>query len=478
MRRSIKSIALVCSGLIAGVALTLQLSATAQQGSSSLPLDELRNLSNVFGQIKRDYVESVEDKRLLTDAIKGMVSGLDPHSSYLDKKDFAEMQEHTQGKFAGLGIEITSEDGVVKILNPIEDTPAAKAGLLSGDLITRLDDKPVRGMTLDQAVRRMRGEPGTKITLTIFRKSEERTFPITITRAEIKVQSVKAKFVEPGIAYVRITSFQERPIPDLAKKLNELAGENPQLKGLVLDLRNNGGGLLQGAVGVSAAFLPTDTLIVSTKGQTEEAKQVFKSTFDNYRLSENNDALAQLSPVFKKVPLVVLVNAFSASASEIVAGALQDHKRATIIGKTTFGKGSVQTVRPLSADSALKLTTAYYYTPTGKSIQAFGIKPDIAVDQNAEGDPDDVLITREIDSEKHLKNKQSSEEKLIKDREQRRLEELQRIEDLNAKKTPEQKEKDRKKRPAEFGTAEDFMLTQAAAYLKGQPIKKSKSRLE
>ncbi|MEY4119851.1 MAG: hypothetical protein RLZZ472_241 [Pseudomonadota bacterium] len=478
MRRSIKSIALVCSGLIAGVALTLQLSATAQQGSSSLPLDELRNLSNVFGQIKRDYVESVEDKRLLTDAIKGMVSGLDPHSSYLDKKDFAEMQEHTQGKFAGLGIEITSEDGVVKILNPIEDTPAAKAGLLSGDLITRLDDKPVRGMTLDQAVRRMRGEPGTKITLTIFRKSEDRTFPITITRAEIKVQSVKAKFVEPGIAYVRITSFQERTIPDLAKKLNELAGENPQLKGLVLDLRNNGGGLLQGAVGVSAAFLPTDTLIVSTKGQTEEAKQVFKSTFDNYRLSENNDALAQLSPVFKKVPLVVLVNAFSASASEIVAGALQDHKRATIIGKTTFGKGSVQTVRPLSADSALKLTTAYYYTPTGKSIQAFGIKPDIAVDQNAEGDPDDVLITREIDSEKHLKNKQSSEEKLIKDREQRRLEELQRIEDLNAKKTPEQKEKDRKKRPAEFGTAEDFMLTQAAAYLKGQPIKKSKSRLE
>lgn len=478
MRRSIKSIALVCSGLIAGVALTLQLSATAQQGSSSLPLDELRNLSNVFGQIKRDYVESVEDKRLLTDAIKGMVSGLDPHSSYLDKKDFAEMQEHTQGKFAGLGIEITSEDGVVKILNPIEDTPAAKAGLLSGDLITRLDDKPVRGMTLDQAVRRMRGEPGTKITLTIFRKSEDRTFPITITRAEIKVQSVKAKFIEPGIAYVRITSFQERTIPDLAKKLNELAGENPQLKGLVLDLRNNGGGLLQGAVGVSAAFLPTDTLIVSTKGQTEEATQVFKSTFDNYRLSENNDALAQLSPVFKKVPLVVLVNAFSASASEIVAGALQDHKRATIIGKTTFGKGSVQTVRPLSADSALKLTTAYYYTPTGKSIQAFGIKPDIAVDQNAEGDPDDVLITREIDSEKHLKNKQSSEEKLIKDREQRRLEELQRIEELNAKKTPEEKEKDRKKRPAEFGSAEDFMLNQAAAYLKGQPIKKSKSRLE
>lgn len=478
MYRSIKSLALVLTGLIAGVALTLQLSATAQQGSSNLPLEELRSLSNVFGQIKRDYVEPVDDKRLLTDAIKGMVSGLDPHSSFLDKKDFAEMQEHTQGKFAGLGIEITSEDGVVKVLNPIEDTPAARAGIQSGDLITRLDDKPVRGMTLDQAVRRMRGEPGTKITLTIFRKSEDRTFPITITRAEIKVQSVKAKFLDNGVAYVRITSFQERTIPDLAKKLNDLSAQNGQIKGLVLDLRNNGGGLLQGAVGVSAAFLPGDALVVSTKGQSEDAKQLFTANFNNYRLSENRDVLAELPPVFKKVPMVVLVNAFSASASEIVAGALQDHKRATIMGKTTFGKGSVQTVRPLSADSALKLTTAYYYTPSGKSIQAFGVKPDIPVDQNAEGDPDDVLITREIDSEKHLKNKQSSEEKLINDREKRRLEELQRIEEINAKKTPEEKEKDRKKRPAEFGSAEDFMLTQAAAYLKGQPVKRSKSRLE
>ncbi len=477
MYRSIKSIALICTGLIAGVALTLQLSATAQQSGSNLPLDELRSLSNVFGQIKRDYVEPVDDKRLLTDAIKGMVSGLDPHSSFLDKKDFAEMQEHTQGKFAGLGIEITSEDGVVKVMNPIEDTPAARAGILSGDLITRLDDKPVRGMTLDQAVRRMRGEPGTKITLTIFRKSEDRTFPITITRAEIKVQSVKTKLLDNGIAYVRITSFQERTIPDLAKKLNEL-NKDSQIKGLVLDLRNNGGGLLQGAVGVSAAFLPSDALVVSTKGQAEDAKQLFTANFNNYRLSENKDVLAELNPVFKKVPMVVLVNAFSASASEIVAGALQDHKRATIIGKTTFGKGSVQTVRPLSADSALKLTTAYYYTPSGKSIQAFGVKPDIPVDQNSEGDPDDVLITREIDSEKHLKNKQSSEEKLINDREKRRLEELQRIEEINAKKTPEDKEKDRKKRPAEFGSAEDFMLTQAAAYLKGQPVKRSKSRLE
>lgn len=478
MFRSFKNIALIMIGLIAGVALTLQLSATAQHGGSNLPLEELRSLSNVFGQIKRDYVEPVEDKRLLTDAIKGMVSGLDPHSSFLDKKDFEEMQEHTQGKFAGLGIEITSEDGVVKILNPIEDTPAARAGLQPGDLITRLDDKPVRGMSLDQAVRRMRGVPGTKITLTIFRKSEERTFPVTITRAEIKVQSIKAKFIEPGIAWVRITSFQERTVPDLAKKLQELAEKDGQIKGLVLDLRNNGGGLLQGAVGVSGAFLPYDTLVVSTKGQSEESRQTFKSTPENYRVSESGDALNKVPLIFKKVPMVVLVNAFSASASEIVAGALQDHKRAIIIGKTTFGKGSVQTVRPLSSDSALKLTTAYYYTPSGKSIQAFGIKPDIPVDQNPEGDPDDALITREIDSEKHLKNKQSSESKLIADREKRRLDELQRMEEMNAKKTAEEKEKDRKKRPAEFGSAEDFMLSQATAYLKGQPIKRSKSLLE
>jgi len=294
MYKYIKSAALVTTGLIAGVALTLQLSATAQQGSSNLPLDELRTLSNVFGQIKRDYVEPVEDKRLLTDAIKGMVSGLDPHSSFLDKKDFAEMQEHTQGRFAGLGIEITSEDGLVKVLNPIEDTPAARAGLQPGDLITRLDDKPVRGMTLDQAVRRMRGEPGTKITLTIFRKSEDRTFPVTITRAEIKVQSIKAKMMEPGLAWVRITSFQERTVPDLAKKLQELSEKNGPIKGLVLDLRNNGGGLLQGAVGVSAAFLPNDVTIVSTRGQSSDARQTFKANQNNYRLSESSDPLAGL----------------------------------------------------------------------------------------------------------------------------------------------------------------------------------------
>ena len=478
MRQLFRNIVLISIGLIAGIAATIQFSATAQQGTSTLPLDELRTLSNVFGQIKREYVEPIDDKQLLTDAVKGMVSSLDPHSAYLDKKDFAEMQEQTAGKFAGLGIEITSEDGLVKVLNPIEVSPAAKAGLQAGDLITRLDDKPVRGMSLDKAVRTMRGTPGTKITLTIFRKSEERTFPVTITRAEIKVQSIRAKVVDNNIAWIRITSFQERTIPDLAKKLAELAAKDPNLKGLVLDLRNNGGGLLQGAVGVAAAFLPPGAVIVSTKGQAPDSRQVFNAVPAMYKLNESNDPLDEVPPLFKKIPMVVLVNAYSASASEIVAGALQDYKRATILGKTTFGKGSVQTVRPLSSDSALKITTAYYYTPNGRSIQAFGIKPDIPVDQNKDGDPEDVLITREIDSEKHLRNKQSSEEALIKDREKRRLQELQLIEERNAKKTPEEREKEKNRRPPEFGSNDDFMLQQAIAFLNGQTVKRSASKLE
>jgi len=380
------------------------------------------------------------------------------------------------GIAATIQLSATAQQGA--ILNPIEGSPAAKAGLQAGDLITRLDDKPVRGMSLDKAVRTMRGTPGTKITLTIFRKSEERTFPVTITRAEIKVQSIKAKIVDNNIAWVRITSFQERTIPDLAKKLAELANKDPKLKGLVLDLRNNGGGLLQGAVGVAAAFLPPGAVIVSTKGQAPDSRQVFNAVPAMYKLNESGDPLDEVPPLFKKIPMVVLVNAYSASASEIVAGALQDFKRATIIGKTTFGKGSVQTVRPLSSDSALKITTAYYYTPNGRSIQAFGIKPDIPVDQNKDGDPDDVLITREIDSEKHLRNKQSSEEALIKDREKRRLQELQLIEERNAKKTPEEREKEKGKRPPEFGSNEDFMLQQAVAFLNGQTVKRSASKLE
>ncbi|MET3446943.1 S41 family peptidase [Ralstonia pickettii] len=480
MRTSLKNISLIAIGLVTGVLATLQLSATAQNATvGPLPLEKLRLMADIFGQIKREYVEPVDDDKLLTEAIKGMVASLDPHSAYLDKKDFQELQEGTQGRFAGLGIEISQEEGLVKVINPIEDTPAFRAGVQPGDLITRIDDKPVRGMPLEQAVKRMRGAPGTKVTLTIYRKKEERTFPLTITRAEIQVQSVKAKMLDNGIAWVRITSFQERTVPDLAKKLNDLAKQDAHLKGLILDLRNNGGGVLQAAVGVSAAFLPPDVTVVSTNGQVPDAKRTYKATFANYRLSNfDSDPLANLDPEFKTVPIIVLTNAYTASASEIVAGALQDHHRAKTMGKTTFGKGSVQTVRPLSNDTGIKLTIAYYYTPSGKSIQAKGIRPDIPVDQNPDGDPDDALITREIDTERHLHNKQESEEAEMTEREKRRVEELRRLEEENAKKTPEQREKERNKKPIEFGSAEDFMLQQAIADLKGQPVKRSKSVLE
>ncbi|MGO4282265.1 carboxyl-terminal processing protease [Cupriavidus sp. OV038] len=480
MRKTLKNISLVSVGVVAGVLATLQISATAQNSSGPLPLDQLRLMSDIFGQIKREYVEPVDDKKLLTEAIKGMVASLDPHSAYLDEKDFKELQEGTRGRFAGLGIEISQEEGLVKVINPIEDTPAFRAGIQPGDLITRIDDKPVRGLPLEQAVKRMRGEPGTKVTLTIYRKSEERTFPVSITRAEIRVQSVKTKMLDNNtIGWIRLTSFQERTVSDLGRRLREMAEKNPGLKGVILDLRNNGGGVLQGAVGVAAAFLPDDATVVSTNGQVPDAKRVYKATFNNYRLSSlEDDPLKDLPPLFKKIPMIVLTNAYSASASEIVAGALQDHHRATLMGKTTFGKGSVQTVRPLTNDTGIKLTIAYYYTPTGKSIQAKGIRPDIPVDQNPEGDPDDALITREIDTERHLHNKQESEEPEMNAREQRRVDELRRLEEENAKKTPEEREKDRRKKPVEFGTADDFMLQQAIAQLNGKPVQRSKSRLE
>ncbi len=477
----LKNIGLIAAGLATGVFATLQISASAQQAAvtSPLPLDQLRLFAEVFGQIKREYVEPVDDKKLLTAAIKGMVSSLDPHSSYLDKTDYEELQEQTKGRFAGLGIEISQEDGLVKVISPIEDTPAFRAGIRPGDLITRINDRPVRGMTLDKAVKQMRGEPGTKVTLTIFRKSDDRTFPVTVTRAIIRVQSVKMKMLDPGYAYIRITSFQERTTPDLAAKLQDIARQQPNLKGLILDLRNNGGGLLQSAVGVAGAFLPPDSVVVSTNGQIPDSKQVYRDNYDNYRLpSFDSDPLKNLPAIFKTVPMVVLTNAYSASASEIVAGALQDAHRAQILGKTTFGKGSVQTVRPMTADSALRLTTAYYYTPSGRSIQNKGITPDIPVDQFADGDPDDVLVTREVDYSNHLANTQDpNEKKEQEDREQRRMEQLRVLEEQNDKKTPEQRQKDRDRKPVEFGTADDFMMQQALAKLEGKPVQESKSML-
>lgn len=464
MGSKLKNLGLVGLGLIAGIAGSMQFDALAQrQASSPLPVEELRTLADVFGLIKSDYVEPIEDKKLLTEAISGMVASLDPHSAFLDKKAFKELREGTQGKFVGLGIEVGMEDGYVKVISPIEDSPAFKAGLKSGDLITRLDSTPVKGMTLDEAVKRMRGEPNTKITLTVARKEEDRPLIITIVRQEIKVQSVKAKVIEPGYGWIRVSQFQEPTVEDLAKRINQLYQQDPGLKGLVLDLRNDPGGVLPGAIGVSAAFLPKDVAITSTNGQLPDSKATYYARREFYGTRSGVDPLARLPEAVKKVKMVVLVNSGSASASEIVAGALQDYKRATIMGTQTFGKGSVQTIRQLTADTAVKLTTARYYTPNGRSIQAKGIVPDLLVDEYPDGDGLNGLRLRESDLQKHLSNdteKSADKGASIVDE----LEESKRLAAL-----------EKKRKPLEFGSSEDFQLAQALNHLKGKPVQLSKS---
>lgn len=467
MGSKLKNFGLISLGMIAGVAASMQFSALAQKNADNpLPLEELRQLADVFGLIKSDYVEPVEDKKLLTEAISGMVASLDPHSAYLDKKAYKELREGTQGKFVGLGIEVGMEDGYVKVISPIEDSPAYRAGLKAGDLITRLDSTPVKGMTLDQAVKKMRGEPNTKITLTIARKDEDKPIIITIVRQEIHVQSVKSKVVEPGYAWLRVAQFQEPTVADLAKKISDIYAQEPQLKGMVLDLRNDPGGVLPGAIGVAAAFLPKDVTVVSTNGQLPDSKATFYAKREFYSSRTSSDPLSKLPEAIKKVPMVILVNTGSASASEIVAGALQDYKRATIIGTQTFGKGSVQTIRQLSADTAVKLTTARYYTPKGRSIQATGIVPDLVVEEYADGDGLNGLRLREADLQKHLTNdteKQAVSSKVKRDE----LEEEQRI-----------IAQEKKRKPLEYGSKEDFQLTQALNHLKGLPVKVSKAKPE
>jgi carboxyl-terminal processing protease len=464
MGSKLKNLGLVGLGLIAGIAGSMQFDAMAQRNANSpLPIEELRTLADVFGLIKTDYVEPVEDKKLLTEAISGMVSSLDPHSAFLDKKAFKELREGTQGKFVGLGIEVGMEDGYVKVISPIEDSPAFKAGLKSGDLITRLDSTPVKGMTLDEAVKRMRGEPNTKITLTVARKEEDKPLLITIVRQEIKVQSVKGKIIEPGFGWIRVSQFQEPTVEDLAKKINQLYQQDPTMKGLVLDLRNDPGGVLPGAIGVSAAFLPKDVPVVSTNGQLPDSKATYYARREFYGTRAGTDPLARLPEGIKKVKMVVLVNSGSASASEIVAGALQDYKRAVIMGTQTFGKGSVQTIRQLSADTAVKLTTARYYTPNGRAIQAKGIVPDLLVDEYADGDGMNGLRLRESDLQKHLSNdkdKDAEKGAAIVDE----LEEAKRLSAL-----------EKKRKPMEFGGKDDFQLAQALNHLKGMPVQTSKT---
>jgi carboxyl-terminal processing protease len=470
MGQKLKITGWISLGVLAGTLTTVSLQTVARGTLAPLPLEELQQLAAVFGMIKTDYVEPVDEKKLITDAISGMVANLDPHSQYFDKKSYKEFREGTTGRFVGVGIEITQEDGLVKVVTPIEGSPAFRAGLKTNDLITKIDDTAVKGLTLNEAVKRMRGEPNTKVVLTIFRKEENRAFPVTIIREEIKTQSVKGKVVEPGYAWVRLSQFQERTVDDFVRKLEDIYKQEPALKGLVLDLRNDPGGLLDAAVAVSATFLPENVTVVSTNGQLAESKFVFKAGPEFYQRRGSSDPLKRLPAAMKNVPLVVLVNEGSASASEIVAGALQDHKRATIMGSQTFGKGSVQTVRPLGPDTGLKITTARYYTPSGKSIQARGIVPDVMVDETAEGNLFAALRTREADLEKHLTSGQGAEKK-DEAREKARDAALKKLED-EAKKPAQ----DRKL--PEFGSDKDFQLTQAINQLKGQPVMVSKTQTE
>jgi carboxyl-terminal processing protease len=364
-----ENVFLVLVGLIAGLSISIGSGVFAERETKStagLPVEELRTFSDVFGRIKNDYVEDVEDSEMLNNAIRGMLSGLDPHSSYLDQEQFKELQVGTSGEFGGLGIEVGMEDGFVKVIAPIDDTPAQRAGIEAGDLIIRLDDTPVKGLTLNDAVKIMRGKPGTVLRLTVVREGVDQPLKIDIKRAIIKVKSVKSRMLEDGFGYVRISQFQSKTAENMVDAIEGLKKESDgALKGMVLDLRNNPGGVLNGAVAVSDAFLKKG-LIVYTEGRVSDSKLRFNATPDD---------------VLNTAPMVILVNQGSASASEIVSGALQDHHRAIVVGTPTFGKGSVQTILPLSNGTAVKLTTARYYTPSGRSIQAEGIKPDIELDQ-------------------------------------------------------------------------------------------------
>lgn len=392
-------------GLIAGVLLGLTISLSygvfaerdASGPATTVPLEDLRTFTDVYVRIKRDYVEAVDDRKLIESAIRGMLTGLDPHSAWLNEQEYKDLQIGTTGEFGGLGIEVGMEDGFVKVIAPIDDTPADRAGVRSGDLIIRLDDTPVKGLSLTEAVNMMRGKKGTPITLTIVREGQDKPLRITIVRDVIRVKSVRSESLEPGFVYLRITNFQSKTAQNLVEEVARLEKEGDSIRGLILDLRNNPGGVLTGAVGVSDAFLE-EGLIVYTEGRVADSQMRYS---------------ASPGDVIKGAPMVVLINEGSASASEIVAGALQDHRRAVLMGSRSFGKGSVQTILPVTDATALKLTTARYYTPSGRSIQAEGIEPDIRLERLSvtEGRADETMKpVKEADLTGHLGNGQARPE--------------------------------------------------------------------
>ena len=473
MRGKLNQIGLIALGACLGVMISLNFSAVAQREAlSPLPVEELRAFTEVFGRIKKDYVDPVADKKLITEAITGMLAGLDPHSTYLDQDAFKELQVGTQGEFGGLGIEVGMEDGFVKVVSPIDDSPASRAGIKPGDLIVKLDDTSVKGMTLNDAVKRMRGKPNTQITITVVRKNEPKPLLLTLTRAVIKIQSVKYKLIEPGYAYFRVTQFQEHTGETLAAAIQTLYKQNQgKMNGIVLDLRNDPGGLLNGAVAVSAAFLPQNALVVYTEGRAEDAKMRLTASPENYLRSRStrDDYISKLPADVRNVPMVVLVNGGSASASEIVAGALQDHKRAVIMGTQTFGKGSVQTILPLGNNTAIKLTTARYFTPNGRSIQAKGIVPDIELDDGSAGRNEPSLKLREADLTKHLDGDKNAKAAPATPP---ATAANPAVNNYNFVPVPRQKDvadKDLKPEPGEVIAKYDYELSQAITFLKSRP---------
>ncbi|WP_323012189.1 S41 family peptidase [Castellaniella sp.] len=394
--RNKKSFGWILVGFLAGIMVSLGITAAAQK-AEPLPLKGLQQFANVYGAIKASYVEPVADQQLINDAIRGLFADLDPHSLYLDEDGYKQMQDITRGGFGGLGIEIGTQDNMPKVIAPIEDTPAARAGILTGDLITQIDGQPTKDLSLNEAVKKMRGEPGTSIDLTVQRVGSPKPLKFHIVREIIKTQSVRGEMLANGIAYVRISQFQERTTADLIKLLADFSKKQAP-KGLILDLRNDPGGLLNAAIGVTSVFIDPGKLVVSTKGRIPSSNEEFYARAPNR--DHGVDINVALPTWTRSVPMVVLVNIGSASASEIVAGALQDYKRAQILGNRTFGKGSVQSLLQLSEDTGIKLTTARYYTPSGRSIQNTGVMPDHQVDDSAAGNL--FHMQREVDLRHHL----------------------------------------------------------------------------
>ena len=453
----------VGTGATLGVALSLAITVDAQRDvKSTIPVEELRTFSEVFARIKNDYVEPVSDKKLIEQAIGGMVSSLDPHSNFLDDQAFKELRTTTTGKFGGIGIEIGTEDGFIKVISPIDETPAARAGIRAGDLIVKVDGESTRGLTTTKAVEMMRGNPGTKVRLEVFRKEERSSHSYSLVREQIKIQGVKAKMVEPGVSFIRVRAFNETTVADVAKVLTEQNAQTP-LKGVVLDLRNNPGGLLDAAVGLSAMFLPKDALVVYTEGRMEGSKTRYFASKDYYA-RRGGDPLANAPEILKTVPLVVLTNGGAASASEIVAGALQDHKRATVMGTTTFGKGSVQNIIPLSQTTGVKLTTSRYFTPNGRSIQGTGIEPDVLIEQLTWDGVMQPKLQREKDLSRHLVGKDEKKEAAAE-------EDLS--EDAQDAKLIKVREDQKKLKGFDWGNDKDFLFGQALNKIKGLPVVRS-----